>query len=85
MNGNSDLYDFVSDKAVRTMYGPVRLSLALDWPIFASYDEISACAQYMGGRVPTLEEARSIYYYADYLKKKEASKALGRTIPAVNG
>jgi hypothetical protein len=41
--------------------------------------------RYMGGRIPTLEEARSIYYYADSLKKKEVSKALGRTIPAVNG
>ncbi|KAK3677933.1 hypothetical protein LTR78_002028 [Recurvomyces mirabilis] len=85
MNGNSDLHYFTRGKAVRTMYGPVPLHLALDWPVSASYDEVSACAQYMGGRVPTLEEARSIYYYADYTKKKEASKALGRTIPAVNG
>lgn len=85
MNGDSDLHDFVHGKAVRTMYGPVALKHALDWPVSASYDEIVGCATYMGGRIPTLEEARSIYYYADTLKKKEASKALGKTIPAVNG
>lgn len=85
MNGNSDLHDFVHGKAVLTMYGPVPLKHALDWPVAASYDELAGCAQYMGGRIPSLEEARSIYYYADTLKKKEAAKALGRTIPAVNG
>ena len=83
-NGNANLYDFVHDKAVRTVYGLVPLKLALHWPAAASYDELSGCAKYMGGRIPTLEEARSIYYYADALKKKEPSKALGRTIPAVN-
>lgn len=85
MNGDSDLHDFVDSKAVRTFYGPVPLKFALDWPVSASYDELHGCAQYMGGRIPTLEEARSIYYYADTLRKKEISKALGKTIPAVNG
>ena len=85
MNGDSDILDFVRNKGVRTIYGPVPLKYALDWPMSASYDELSGCAQYMGGRIPTLEEARSIYYYADVLKKKEASKSLGKTIPAVNG
>ncbi|KAK0269552.1 hypothetical protein LTR91_006212 [Friedmanniomyces endolithicus] len=85
MIGDSDLHDFVHDKAVRTVYGPIPLKYALDWPVSASYDELAACAKYMDGRIPTLEEARSIYYYADYLKKKEAAQASGRTIPAVNG
>lgn len=84
MNGDSDLHGFVHDKAVRTMFGPVPLKYALDWPVSASYDELNGCAQYMGGRIPTLEEARSIYYHADNIKKKEASNALGKTIPAVN-
>ncbi|KAH9820884.1 Histidine-specific methyltransferase, SAM-dependent [Teratosphaeria destructans] len=85
MNGNSDLYDFVSDKAVRTMYGPVPLRYALDWPLSASFDELNGCAKYMGGRIPTLEEARSIYQYAEALKKVEAERANSKTIPAVNG
>lgn len=85
MNGDSDLHDFVQGKAVRTMYGPVPLKYALDWPVSASYDELSRCAQHMGGRIPTMEEVKSIYHFAETLKKKEAANALGQTIPAVNG
>lgn len=84
MNGDAGFYDFLEGKAVRTVYGPVPLKHALDWPVAASYDELLACANYMGGRIPTLEEARSIYVHAEEVRKREASKALGRTIPAVN-
>lgn len=76
---------FLHGKTVRTVYGQIPLKLALDWPVAASYDEIRGCADYMGGRIPTMEEARSIYSYVDLMKKKEISKALGKTIPAVNG
>jgi hypothetical protein len=38
----------------------------------------------MGGRIPTMEEARSIYSYVDGMKP-EFEKSLGNTIPAVNG
>lgn len=84
-NGDSKLHDFLQGKAVRTVYGPVPLRFALDWPVSASYDELAGCAAYMGGRIPTVEEARSIYYNVDSRKKKEATRALGKTIPAVNG
>jgi formylglycine-generating enzyme required for sulfatase activity len=84
MNGHAALHEYMQDKAVRTLYGLVPLKYALHWPVAASYDELSDCAKYMGGRIPTLEEARSIYHHAASLKKKEASNALGRTIPAVN-
>ncbi len=63
------------------MYGLVPLKYALDWPIFASYDELTACASWMGGRIPTFEEARSIYAYVDSLKKKEAEKQLRENRP----
>ena len=76
---------FLHGKTVRTVYGSVPLKLALDWPVSASYDELAGCAAYMGGRIPTVEEARSIYFYADGLKKKELSQNLEKTIPAVNG
>ncbi|KAK3368897.1 C-type lectin protein [Lasiosphaeria ovina] len=76
---------FVENKAVRTVYGLVPLKYALDWPMFASYDELAGCAAWMGGRIPTVEEARSIYDHADFLKKKEAERQLGKTVPAVNG
>jgi L-histidine Nalpha-methyltransferase / hercynylcysteine S-oxide synthase len=71
--------------AVRTVYGLVPLKFALHWPVFASYDELSSCANWMGGRIPTMEEARSIYSHADGLKLKEAEQHLGKTVPAVNG
>lgn len=79
------LESFLKGKFVRTVYGPVPLEHALDWPLFASYDELSGCAAWMGGRIPTFEEARSIYAYVDSLKKEEAERKLGKTVPAVNG
>ncbi|KAJ9148910.1 hypothetical protein NKR23_g4566 [Pleurostoma richardsiae] len=76
---------FLDGKAVRTVYGLVPLKQALDWPIFASYDELAGCAAWMGGRIPTFEEARSIYEHVHALKKDEAERTLGKTVPAVNG
>ena len=84
-NGEQVSQEFLHGKAVRTVFGFVPLKFALDWPVSASYDELLGCAKYMGGRIPTKEEARSIYHYADTMKRKEAANALGRTIPAVNG
>jgi hypothetical protein len=69
---------------VRTVYGSVPFRWALDWPVSASYDELAGCAQWMGGRIPTVEEARSIYLYSHMLKK-EAEQKLTKTVPAVNG
>lgn len=77
---------FLHKFGVRTVYGAVPLRLALDWPVFASYDELSDCAAWMGGRIPTFEEAKSIYEHVDHLKKKkDAEHQLGKTVPAVNG
>ncbi|KAK4174027.1 C-type lectin protein [Triangularia setosa] len=87
-NGNSKGIlpeSFLAGKAVRTVYGPVPLKQALDWPVFASYDELAGCAAYMGGRIPTFEETRSIYTWAEELKRKEVENQLGKTVPAVNG
>ncbi|KAI1852537.1 hypothetical protein JX265_012996 [Neoarthrinium moseri] len=76
---------FLEGKAVRTVYGLVPLEHALDWPVYASYNELAGCAAWMGGRIPTFEEARSIYSYVDYMKKEQAERKLGKTVPAVNG
>jgi L-histidine Nalpha-methyltransferase / hercynylcysteine S-oxide synthase len=77
---------FVRTKAIRTVYGPVPLAYALDWPLFASYDELAGCAAWMGGRIPQLDEARSIYAWAETLQahKADAVRAHARRIPAVN-
>lgn len=75
---------FLNGIAVRTVYGPVPLAYALDWPVMASYDELAGCAKWMNGRIPTLEEARSLYSYADQCKAKDEGEVLASTIPAVN-
>lgn len=82
---NSLPNSYLEDKAVRTVYGLVPLKNALDWPIFASYNELADCASWMGGRIPTFEEARSLYEHVCRLKKDEAERKLGKTVPAVNG
>ena len=85
-NGTNGTSQRLTDgKFVRTVYGTVPLQFALDWPVMASYDELMGCAQWMGGRIPTMDEARSIYSYVDSLKAPEIEKSLGNTIPAVNG
>ncbi|KAI0132334.1 C-type lectin protein [Xylariales sp. AK1849] len=85
-NGASSVPEsFLEGKAARSIYGLVPLVHALDWPIMASYDELAGCAAWMGGRIPTFEEARSIYSYVDYMRKAQAERKLGKTVPAVNG
>lgn len=77
---------FLGDKYVRTVYGKIPLQQALDWPVFASYDELSGCAAWMGGRIPTFEEAKSIYAYVEQTKKtKILNNKLANKVPAVNG
>lgn len=87
MNGHSEPLSeaYLNNKAVKTVYGNVPLKHALDWPVMASFDELSGCATWMNGRIPTMEEARSIYKYVDQPKIKQAEKVLGKTISAVNG
>ncbi len=85
-NGVNGTYSNLTDgKYVRTVYGPIPLKLAMDWPVMASYDEIAGCAQWMGGRIPTMEEVRSIYNYIESMKTAQLQKSHGNGIPAVNG
>lgn len=76
---------FLAGKSVRTMYGLVPLKYALDWPVFASYDELAGCAAWMGGRIPTFEEARSIYTFVESQRELLMGGRLSRKVPAVNG
>lgn len=87
MNGHSKLLTnaYLNRKYVRTVYGAVPLEYALHWPVLASYDELSGCAKWMNGRIPTAEEVRSIYSYVDLAKAKEVESVLSGTISAVNG
>lgn len=74
---------FLANTTVRTIFGPVPLAHALDWPATASYDELSACAAYLGGSIPTADQVRAIYAYVDAGKQTE--KKLSGKFSAVNG
>ncbi|KAG5950565.1 Ergothioneine biosynthesis protein 1 [Claviceps sorghi] len=76
---------FLRDKYIRTVYGRIPLHRALDWPVQASYDELAGCAAWMGGRIPTLEEARSIYAFVESQTQIDAGNTLVKKVPAVNG
>ncbi|KAF2859265.1 DUF323 domain protein [Piedraia hortae CBS 480.64] len=75
---------WTDDGRVRTVYGPIDLRYASDWPVAASYDELNACAKYMGGRIPKANELRSVFQYAER-SKKETPHDSEQKIPAVNG
>lgn len=76
---------YLSGKSIKTVYGPIALEHALDWPVFASYDELSGCATWMNGRIPSAEEVRSIYNYVDRNKNKKTDSINTKKVSAVNG
>lgn len=89
MNGNAEpdstpSSHFLEGKAVRTVYGPIPLKFALDWPVMASYDELAAYAKWCDGRIPTFEELRSIYNHV-LTQEPLAEKTPSSLVPAVNG
>lgn len=43
---------------VRTLYGPVPIKIARNWPIITSCDNLSTYANVKGGRLPTEPELR---------------------------
>ncbi|EYE96655.1 DUF323 domain protein [Aspergillus ruber CBS 135680] len=77
--------DFMSNFAVRTVYGSVPLEVAQDWPVIASYCELSKYAEWTGCRIPTFEETRSIYSYATRLKKERRHNVANGHSNGANG
>lgn len=67
---------FIDSHAIKTVYGPVPLAFALDWPLMASYNEVDAYAKYVDLRIPTLLEVRSIHEYVE--KQKAAGKPMNQ-------
>ncbi|KAJ6593603.1 C-type lectin protein [Mycena capillaripes] len=43
---------------VRTIYGPVSIDIAAEWPVLTAYDDLAAYAKSKGGRLPTEPELR---------------------------
>lgn len=76
---------FLAGKGIRTVYGHIPLAYALEWPVMASYNELAGCAKWAGGRIPTLEEARSIYHFVEQQKAKRSRSSFVRSSPATSG
>lgn len=70
--------DFLNNFAVRTVFGPVSLDLAQNWSLISSYDEVASYAKWVGCRIPTFEEAKSIYAYSDKLQGGTSNGASDR-------
>ncbi|KAJ3506299.1 hypothetical protein NLJ89_g6947 [Agrocybe chaxingu] len=67
-NGGKDQVEFPSswveeagEVKIRTVYGPVPMNIAHDWPVIASYESLSTYAIVKGGRLPTEPELRLFY------------------------
>ncbi|KAI9814362.1 MAG: hypothetical protein M1826_002274 [Phylliscum demangeonii] len=76
---------YLNGTSVRSVYGLIPLEQAQDWPVLASYDELSGYARWMDGRIPTYEEVCSIYEYVEQSNAKRATNYLTDKIAAVNG
>ncbi|KAM5365158.1 hypothetical protein ACJZ2D_011145 [Fusarium nematophilum] len=63
-DSDETLNNFISHHSVKTVWGPVPLIQALDWPVMASFDEVERYADWAGARIPTLHELRSIHEHA---------------------
>ena len=72
--------------SLRTFFSasvPLKNKYVQSLPLVASYDELSSCAKWLGGRIPTREELQSIYKHSDDIFKEAEKDA--RRISAVNG
>jgi formylglycine-generating enzyme required for sulfatase activity len=50
--------DCKGEPCVRTLYGPVPIKIAWDWPVLTCYENLSTYASVKGGRIPTEPELR---------------------------
>lgn len=81
MNGHSSFKDKIS---VRTVFGAIPLKLAEDWPVMASYNELVGYATFTNARIPTANELRAVYRYAEETDAA-IEKKISKKISAVNG
>ncbi|KAH7184851.1 C-type lectin protein, partial [Fusarium flagelliforme] len=70
-----DFTMFIARHSVKTVWGPVPLIQALDWPVMASFDEVERYTEWAGARLPTLHELRSIHEYVERGRKVPDGKA----------
>ncbi|KAJ6504668.1 DUF323 domain-containing protein [Mycena vitilis] len=72
---------------VRTLYGPIPMKIAQNWPVLTSYANLSKYAQVQGGRLPTEAELR--VFFDKFESGYEGGANLGfrnwHPIPATTG
>ncbi|KAL2674076.1 hypothetical protein Neosp_012522 [[Neocosmospora] mangrovei] len=73
-HNQTDFHPFISRLAVKTVWGPVPLTQALDWPVMVSFDEVERYAKWAGARIPTLHELRSVHEYVERQHNAPSSK-----------
>ncbi|PTD07782.1 Ergothioneine biosynthesis protein 1 [Fusarium culmorum] len=71
---DEDFTTFIARHSVKTVWGPIHLAQALDWPVMASFDEVKRYAHWAGARLPTLHELRSIHEYVECGRKAPESQ-----------
>lgn len=69
---------------VKTFFGPVPIKHAANWPVYGSYEQIEACAAFLGGRLPTRDELMAIFAHA-HGEGKEADNNNGVLAKKING
>jgi formylglycine-generating enzyme required for sulfatase activity len=72
---------------VRTLYGPVSMDIAQNWPVMAPYEALSTYAMVKGGRLPT--EAELMLFYDKFRIGYEGGANIGfrnwHPVPATTG
>lgn len=69
-----DLSILISRHTIKTVWGPVPLTRALDWPVMASFDEVERYANWAGARLPPLHELRNVHEHVERQRKAPDSK-----------
>ncbi|KAH9480612.1 Ergothioneine biosynthesis protein 1 [Psilocybe cubensis] len=72
---------------VRTLYGPISIDIARNWPIVTSYNNLSTYAMVKGGRLPTESELALFYdkYEAGYEGGANVGFRNWHPVPATTG
>ncbi|KAG6849281.1 hypothetical protein H0H93_009801 [Arthromyces matolae] len=72
---------------IRTLYGPVPMKVAQNWPVMTSYNDLSTYAIVKGGRIPTEAELRLFYqtFHSGYEGGANVGFRNWHPIPATTG
>ncbi|OSD01960.1 hypothetical protein PYCCODRAFT_1368312 [Trametes coccinea BRFM310] len=83
----SDHAHHILARKVRTLYGPVPMRYARNWPVLTAYDDLAAYAAHKGGRIPTEPELRLFLdtYQVSYAEGANTGFRNWHPLPATAG